>query len=120
MGAAVTVGAALGRKRFGDRRDGRAESFQHVAHHVISLDQEPVGLDLARHVAVADVPGEPDQIAFHLEKLLLGGHDPDGSAIFQHECFVPVHRSRPGQIHKKSQPACGGQHLAAQKPRLMV
>lgn len=118
--SAVTVGTALGVEWFGHRSYSCTKSEQHVAHHVIPLDEETVPLDLARRVTVADMPGKPGQITLYLEKLLLGGDDPHNATVLQYERLVSVDRGHLGQIHKKPQPARGGQHPAAQRSRLKV
>ena len=52
----LTISAAFGVEGGVDAGDGAAELFEHVGDHVIPAQHNPVGVNLARQVAVADVP----------------------------------------------------------------
>ena len=58
----MPIRAAFWCEGFGDILNRRAEVFEHVADHGIVADEEAVRLDLARCVAVADVPGETGKV----------------------------------------------------------
>ena len=51
----AAVGAAFGFKRFLHRDHGHVHGAQHVGQHMVGLDLQVVGLELDRHMAVAQV-----------------------------------------------------------------
>ena len=65
----VLAAARPHRRRLRDRRAPRSrrtlgpEPAQHVLDHVVAADADGRGQDLRRQVPVADVPGEPDEVA---------------------------------------------------------
>lgn len=63
--AAMPVGAAVGEERFRHIKHLRAKPFEHRAQDLVALKQKARRFDLARGMAVADVPGKPRQIARH-------------------------------------------------------
>ena len=55
----LAVGAAFGIERRAHLADLGAQALQHVDDDVIVADQDAVGVDLRRQVAIAEMPGEP-------------------------------------------------------------
>ncbi len=60
--AVLVIGASGGAERPLDERRGSPLRIQHVHQYVIVQNVERVRRDLGRHVAIADVPGEREQI----------------------------------------------------------
>src|ERR1700704_7176518 len=54
----LAVGAAFRIERRAHLAHLRAQALQHVDDHVIVADQDAVGVDLRRQVAIAEMPGE--------------------------------------------------------------
>ena len=54
----LAVGAAFGIERRAHLAYFGAQALQHVDDHVIVADQDAVGVDLRRQVAIAEMPGE--------------------------------------------------------------
>ena len=59
VGAAMPIGAALGRKRRSDRLNSCAEMLKHMTDDWIRLDEKKLIGDLTGRVAVAHVPRQP-------------------------------------------------------------
>src|SRR5262249_52556990 len=57
----LAVGAALGIERRRHRAYLGAQTLEHVDDHVVVADQDAVGFDLCRQVAVAEMPGEANE-----------------------------------------------------------
>jgi hypothetical protein len=58
----AVIGAVLGKEGFGYIRDAGAEAFEHGFQHMVALDQDAIGVELGRGMAIADVPGEAQQV----------------------------------------------------------
>jgi len=71
----------------GDMGGIRAEAPEHRLDDMILADEQPVGLDLHREMAITEMPGEADEMALvsraDLEERLVGGSDRDNSAVFE-------------------------------------
>ena len=89
-----------------------------MGDHVVAPDQQPVRLDLAWQMTVAEVPGQPRKVvrvaASDFEQVLLGGADLDLSSILQRQTVAIGQHGRVGQIDEHGQPAVGGQDRPAQ------
>jgi hypothetical protein len=119
MRPAMAIGPAFGLERFGDMPDGGPQFCKHVFQHMVPLDQEPVCLDLAGRVAVADMPRDAGERITHisgcnLNQRFIRGHDPDQHAVFQFKRISMMDRCGLWQIDKEGQPVRRGQHLATQ------
>ena len=56
------IGAAFGIERRLDLDDARAETPDHRLDHVIAPDAQALGHDLGRQMAIAEMPGDADQM----------------------------------------------------------
>ena len=56
------IGAAFGIERRLDLDDARAEPLHHRLDDVVAADAQPFRHDLRRQMAVAEMPGDPDQM----------------------------------------------------------
>ena len=83
------IGAAFGIERRLDLDHARTESLHHFLDDVIAPDAQAAGHDLGRQMAIAEVPGDPYQMAGigapDLEQRLGRGHHLDQPAVFQHQ-----------------------------------
>ena len=112
--AAVIVGAVLGIERRFDRRKARAEPAQHVLDHVVAADAQAVADDLNVDVAIADVPGEPRQLAAvgrgDLDERLRPAGDAHDRAVVEHKAVAVAQRCGLRQIEQKFCAALTAQH----------
>ena len=121
MGAAMAIGAAFGGKWQGGRGGCGAQMGQHMRNHRIALNNQPVGLDLAGRVAVANMPCQPRQgRACDQQHLLCGGAHHHMGAIGQGQDIALIQRCCLRQIYQKRATLIGDQPLAAQKPRVVI
>ncbi|MPL94810.1 hypothetical protein SDC9_40968 [bioreactor metagenome] len=114
------IGAALGREGLDGRRDPRAKLAQHRLEHMIGADDEPRGLDLARRVAVADVPGEARQIARDAEHRLEPAAHLDEAPVIEAKRLAAGQVHHLGQVDKEGKPSRRDQPLATQETPLVV
>ena len=116
MGAPMAIGTAFGAEGAGDLSRGGTDLAEHLGDHMVALNHQPVGVDLAGGMAVADVPRDAGQVgAGHLQQGFVGSHYFDQTPVGQHESIAVVERGGLRQIDQKRQPVRRGQHLAAQK-----
>ena len=62
MAGARSVRAGLGIERCVDLLDMAAETFNHVLDDVVGSDPDPVPEQLHRQMAIAEMPGDPNQM----------------------------------------------------------
>lgn len=94
----------------------RTELLEHVFHHVIALDQNAILFDLARRVAVADMPDQPHQIAGDFVQVFIGGDTFDETPVDQIKRVAVVYRRRVFQINQQRFTLRGRDDFAAQEP----
>ena len=96
------VGAALRLERRVDGGDLRAEAFQQRLDRRIALEPQPALQHLHRHMAVAEMPGEPRQRrqigGARLDQRLGLGHHLDQPAVVEHQRIVGAQPHRLGEI----------------------
>ncbi|EWS53803.1 hypothetical protein X551_03393 [Methylibium sp. T29] len=93
----LAVGAALGLERRLRLADDQVHGAQHVGQHMVGLELQAVGLQLQRHMAVAEVVGGAQQV--------------EGRAVF---AAMPHHQHRLGRgDHADQRTVLGHQHVAA-------
>ena len=81
-GAARAVSAAFGFEGLGYIGDLGAQLGQHRFQHMVAADEQAGGFDLARGVAVADVPSKAVQVlACDLHQRFLSRHNRYGTAV---------------------------------------
>src|SRR5882724_1374394 len=110
--AAAGIGAAFGIEWRLDLDHARAEPLHHRLDDVIAPDPQALGHDLRRQMAVAEMPGDPNQMvrvgAFYLEQRLRRRHDFDQTSIVEHQRVATAQRDRVLQIEQKFKSARAG------------
>ena len=110
---AVGIGAALGVEGGGDVRHDRAEMVDHVLDDGVVADAQPVAEELGRQVAVAEVPGDTQQVDRRLRRDLAErfgrGIDGDDAAVLQHQPVAAPERHGLRQVEQEFQPT-GSRH----------
>ena len=118
MHAAMAIGAPFRAERRTHLSHRRALMVEHVGDHVVAPDQQAVGLDLARQVPVAEVPGEAREVVGvatpDLEQVFLGSPDLDLPPVLQRQTVAIGQHGRMRQIDQHGKAAVGGQHGAPQ------
>ncbi len=109
MGVTARIGAALGIERRLDLDDARAQPLHHRLDDVIAADAQAFRHDLGRQMAIAEMPGDPDQMqridAADFEQRLRGGHHLDQPAVFEDQRIAAAQRDRVLEIEQEFQPA---------------
>ncbi len=84
-----SVGAGFGVEGGFDLVDVAAELFDHFFDDVVSADADFVAEELDREMAVAEVPGDPDQLGIvvgvDFEQLFRCGDDAHDRAVLAHQ-----------------------------------
>ena len=90
------VGAAFGIKRRLDLDDARAKALYHRLDNVIAAYAQGLWHDLGRQMAVAEVPGDPDQMmriaALDLDQRLGRRHHLDQPPVLEHQRIPSAQR----------------------------
>ena len=109
MGVTARIGAAFGIERRLDLDDPRAQPLHHRLDDVIAANAQALRHDLCRQMAVAEMPGDPNQMqrigAADLEQRLGGRHHLDQPSVFQHQRIAAAQRDGVFQIEQEFQPA---------------
>ena len=117
----VAVGTALWRKGLGNIAKLCADFLQHIADHMIGLDQQARLFDLAGAMAVADMPRDAVQVwCSNLKQSFLRCDHLDQPTIRQLKRIAMVERRRLCQINQKGRGVIRVQDLAPQEARLVV
>ncbi|KRR24770.1 hypothetical protein CQ14_05335 [Bradyrhizobium lablabi] len=105
----LRVGAALGIERRLDLDDAPAEPLHHRLDDVIAADAQALWHDLRRQMAVAEMPGDANQVqgigAADLDQGLGRRHHFDQPAVLQHQRIAAAQRDRIFQIEQEFEPA---------------
>ena len=122
--AAVAIGAALGIERRLDRRDHGAEAFEHRLDDMIAADAQPVAEQFRRQMAVAEMPGDADQMRGiarrHLGEVFRRRHDGDDAAVLEHQPIAMAQRHGARQVEQERS-AAGRRHRDAPPvPRIEI
>ena len=121
MRAPVPVCATFGRERLGHLRHFCPEVLQHMADHLVLLDQQTGVFDLARCMPVADVPCQLDKVfAGDGKERFLGGDHFDQASVLKHKRVAVAQRRGVFQIDQHSFIVHGFNHFAAQKPFIIA
>lgn len=103
------IGAAFGIERRLDLDDPRAEPLHHRLDDVIAADAQALRHDLRRQMAVAEMPGDANQMqrisAADLDQRFSGRHHLDQPAVFQHQRIAAAQRDGIFEIEQEFQPA---------------
>ena len=117
MPAVVAISAALGLERLGHWHHRHVHGPQHVGQHMVGLDLEVVGLQLNRHMAVAQVVGGADQVerravfaaSGDAQYVLRCSLHANERAVFGHQHIAAAHHGAAQQKHTQcSACAVGG------------
>ena len=105
----LRISAALGIERRLDLDDARTQSLHHRLDDVIPADAQAFWHDLRRQMAVAEMPGNANEMqrigAPDLDQGLGGRHYLDQPTVLQHQCVAAAQRDRVFQIEQELQPA---------------
>src|SRR5262245_2967314 len=92
----ATIGAALRLEGRLPLHEGRSEAAQHVFDHVIRPDTKALTADRGRHMAVAEVPGEPHQttgiVMRDVDHRLRGREDEEPPPVVELQAIAMAHR----------------------------
>ncbi len=103
------IGAAFGIEGRLDLDDAGAETLHHRLDDVIAADTQALGHDLRRQVAVAEMPGDPDQMmrvgALDLEQRLGRRHHLDQPSVLEHQRIAAAERNGVFEIEQEFEPA---------------
>jgi len=109
MRMARRIGATFGIERRLDLDDARAQSLDHRLDDVIPADAQALWHDLRRQMAVAEMPGDPNQMqrigAADLDQRFGGRHHLDQPSILQHQRIAAAQRDRVFEIEQELEPA---------------
>jgi hypothetical protein len=110
--AVAGIGAAFRIERRFDLDHARAEPFHHRLDDVIAPDTQALGHDLRRQMAIAEMPGDPNQmmriVAPDLGQRLRRRDDLDQSAIVEHQRVATSQHDRVFQVEQEFKPARAG------------
>jgi hypothetical protein len=102
------IGATFGIERRLDLDDPRAEPLHHRLDDMIAPNAQALRHDLGRQMAVAEMPGDADQMqgvgAADFNQRLGGGHHLDQPAVFQHQRVAAAQRDGVFEIKQEFQP----------------
>jgi hypothetical protein len=106
---AAGIGAAFGIERRFDLDDARAQPFHHRLDDVVAPDPQAFAHDLGRQMAVAEMPGDPDQMLriapAYFEQRFRRCDDFDQPAVVEHQRVAAAQRDRGFQIEQEFKPA---------------
>ena len=109
MRMARRIGAAFGIERRFDLDDPRAQPLHHRLDDVIAADAQALRHDLRRQMAVAEMPGDPDQMmrigALDLEQRLRRRDHFDQPAVFQHQRVAAAQCDGVFEVEQEFEPA---------------
>jgi hypothetical protein len=103
------IGAAFRVERSFDLGEARAQPPHHFLDDMIAPDAQATSGDLRRQVAIAQMPGQADQmlrvVATDLHQWFRGRDDLDQPAVFEHQRITAPQRDRALQVEQKRKPA---------------
>src|SRR5579871_1277766 len=110
------IGAAFRIERRLDLDHARSQPLHHRLDDMITPDAQRLGHDLGRQMAVAEMPGDPDQMmritSLDLDQRLGGRDHLDQPAVLQHQRIAAAQRNRALEIEQESQSARAGHRHA--------
>jgi len=106
------IGAAFRIERRFDLDDAGPQPLHHCLDDVVAPDAQGLGHDLGRQMAVAKMPGDPDQMmrirTLDLDQRLGRRNHLDQPAILQHQRVTAAQRDRIFEIEQEGQSARAG------------
>src|SRR5882757_6326890 len=110
------IGAGLRIERRLDLADRAAQANDHLLDDMVPADADAVGAELGRQMAVAEMPGQPDQIlgraGADLQERLRQRLDPDIAAALQLEAVAVPQQPRVRKVEEQLGAAGGAEHQA--------
>jgi hypothetical protein len=110
--AAFGIGAAFGIERRFDLDHARTQSPDHRLDDMVAPDAQAARGDLGRQMAVAEMPGDPDQMlrigAADFDQRLRRRDDLDQSAIVEHQRIAAAQHGGVLEIEQEFEPARSG------------
>lgn len=111
------IGAAFGIERRLDLDDTGAETLHHLLDDMVAADAQPLGHDLRRQMAIAEMPCEAHEMpgigAANLDQRLWRSHHLDTAAIFQHQGIAAAQGDGVFEIEQEFQSARPRHHHTA-------
>ena len=109
---ATGIGATFRIERRFDLDDARAQPLDHGLDHVIAPDAQTPRRDLRRQMAIAEMPGDPNQMlrvpASDFDQRLRRCHDLNQPAIVKHQRVAAAQRHRVFEVEQEFKPAGAG------------
>lgn len=103
--AAAGIGAAFGIERRLDLDDARPQPLHHRLDDVIAPDSQAFWHDLGRQMAVAEMPGDANQMLrigpSNFQQRLRRRYDFDQPAVIEHQCVAAAQRDRVFQVEQE-------------------
>src|SRR5450432_1175936 len=119
--AVAGIGAAFGIERRLDLDHARAKPLHHRLDHMVAPDPQAFRHDLGRQMAVAEMPGDPNQVlrilSTNFEQRLRRRDDFDQPVIVEHQRVAAAQRNRVFQIEQELQPLRAGHRNRARRYR---
>jgi hypothetical protein len=110
--AAFGIGAAFGIERRFDLDHARAQSPDHRLDDMVAADAQAARGDLGRQMAVAEMPGDPDQMLrigpANFDQRLRRGDDLDQPAVVEHQRIAAAQHGGVFQVEQKLKSARAG------------
>ena len=107
--AAFGIGAAFGIERRFDLDHARAQSLHHRLDDMVAPDPQAARGDLRRQMAVAEMPGDPDQMlrisAADLDQRLRRRDNLNQPGIVEHQRVAAAQRDGIFQVEQEFKPA---------------
>lgn len=108
----LRIGAALGIERRLDLDDARAEPLHHRLDDVVAADAQALRHDLGRQMAVAEMPGDADQVqrigTADFDQRLGGSYHLDQPSVFQHQRVTSAQGDGVFEVQQEFKPARAG------------
>ena len=118
------IGAPFGIERRFDLDDACAQPLHHRLDHMIAADAQALGHQLCRQMAVAEMPGDPDQVmrigALDLEQRLGRGDHLDQPAVLEHQRVTAAKRDGILKVEQKLQSTRARHRHAAAMPVIEI
>ncbi len=124
MHAAMAIGATFRIECGLDRRDHGPETLQHRLDDMIAADAQPVAEQFRRQMAIAEMPGDADEMGRitcrHLGERLRRRRDGDDATILQHQPVAMAQRDRTRQVEQERCAADSRHRDAPAMPRIEI
>ena len=100
MRAPVAISAAFGLERLTDFSDSCTELFEHVFQNVVTFDQQALGFNLTRRMAIADMPSKTWQGSpRHFKQVFVSGNNLILRAIIRDDPLAVLQGTQLGLVN---------------------